>query len=791
MTFDLCSRSVEFRAGDNRGDGRTLEGYAAVFDQDTEINSWEGKFVERVARGAFKKTLSEKKPIMQYDHGRDARVGSVPIGVYEDIREDKHGLFVSGRVFDNDVVEPVRQAIEGGAITGMSFKFRVTRDEWHDNKGVRVKGDEIYKLMYEPGSRGPLRRTIREVQLYEAGPVASPAYDGTSVGVRSMTDADREALAAEYRKTMIEDAEERAEDYERDQAERFPEGELQRWLDAENEWRTAMEAWLEAERSYHAAKLDSDTIQQTPAETDDAVREDTSSTAETPEDDAARTGTSHRESTTKSLPTPKEKAMTLEELREKLAALDVRRADLAEEFRDAEMPADIETEFEGIPAARAKVEASIAKIEARKAELMDLAQKGNAVRGDHEAPAVHTRKATYNLDEIRSASTSPEDFVLRAKDNALRVIETIRTAAGTDKTKSQERMAELLDNVDDEFGTLAKRFTVASNPAYERAFGKMVKAQSKDVLSQEELRDLSLGSDANGGYAVPVQLDPTVIHTSALQINPLRGLARHIEITGKEWQGVTSAGISVSRGAEASAVAGTSPTFAQPTARTNRVAAFVPFSLEIDADWGQMRAEISSMLAEAKEVEEATSFTNGDGTGTNAGGLITTLAAGSNIDSAASLTNPFGNASPTSANLYKLEEALPVRYRGNAQWMANKAVFNKVRQLDAVGNGPDLWERIGAGLPSQILGYSIHENTAMSGLPAGATNTRVLVFGDFSKGFIIVDRIGMSVELVPHVFSNPSGTAVVPTGQRGIFAVWRNNSKVLVDDAFRVLRVQT
>ncbi|MBM4569313.1 HK97 family phage prohead protease, partial [Rhodococcus hoagii] len=55
--MDLCSRSVEFRANASAGDGdgRTLEGYAAVFDQDTEINSWEGRFTERIAKGAFKK----------------------------------------------------------------------------------------------------------------------------------------------------------------------------------------------------------------------------------------------------------------------------------------------------------------------------------------------------------------------------------------------------------------------------------------------------------------------------------------------------------------------------------------------------------------------------------------------------------------------------------------------------------------------------------------------------------------------------------------------------------------
>jgi HK97 family phage major capsid protein len=62
------------------------------------------------------------------------------------------------------------------------------------------------------------------------------------------------------------------------------------------------------------------------------------------------------------------------------------------------------------------------------------------------------------------------------------------------------------------------------------------------------------------------------------------------------------------------------------------------------------------------------------------------------------------------------------------------------------------------------------------------TGTAILVLGDFRQ-FLIVDRVGMDVELVPHLF----GTNRRPTGQRGIFAMWRNNSTVLVPGAFRKL----
>jgi len=164
---NLCrSATFELRATDN-GDGHTLEGYAAVFDDPTRIDSWEGEFDETIARGAFTKTISERKPVLQFDHGHDVATGSVPIGSIEELREDSHGLFVKARLHDNTRVEPIRQAIESGAIDGMSFRFRVLREEWDDTNETP-------------------QRTIRELELFELGPVVFPAYASTTVGVRSL-----------------------------------------------------------------------------------------------------------------------------------------------------------------------------------------------------------------------------------------------------------------------------------------------------------------------------------------------------------------------------------------------------------------------------------------------------------------------------------------------------------------------------------------------------------------------------------------------------------------------------
>lgn len=181
----ICLRAVEFRANDSVGDGRTLEGYGAVFDTPARIDSWEGSWDETIAAGAFRKTLRARLPVLQFDHGRDARTGSVPIGAIDELKEDDQGLFVSARLFDNPVVEPIRQAIAGNAINGMSFRFQVAREEWRDAEGNKLKEEQVFDLLWA-GAEG-IQRTITEVDpLYELGPVVFPAYEATSVGVRSM-----------------------------------------------------------------------------------------------------------------------------------------------------------------------------------------------------------------------------------------------------------------------------------------------------------------------------------------------------------------------------------------------------------------------------------------------------------------------------------------------------------------------------------------------------------------------------------------------------------------------------
>jgi len=203
-TADLVRMaSFALRASDvprdgEEGDGLTLDGYAAVFNRETIIDSWEGRFKERIAPGAMKKSFREKPPVIQFDHGRHPLVGSIPIARLDSIAEESDpvlapegGAHVVARLHDNWLVEPVRDAIASESINGMSFRFSVVREEWHDPAGRKItKPEELSDLLRRSWFEDVpddelLVRTLRELKVPELGPVVFPAYDDTSVGVRS------------------------------------------------------------------------------------------------------------------------------------------------------------------------------------------------------------------------------------------------------------------------------------------------------------------------------------------------------------------------------------------------------------------------------------------------------------------------------------------------------------------------------------------------------------------------------------------------------------------------------
>jgi HK97 family phage major capsid protein len=187
--------------------------------------------------------------------------------------------------------------------------------------------------------------------------------------------------------------------------------------------------------------------------------------------------------------------------------------------------------------------------------------------------------------------------------------------------------------------------------------------------------------------------------------------------------------------------------------------------------------EMAGLFQEAKDILEATQFYSGAGTTSFPQGIRTGLTNTQRVQTATTAVFVVGD-------LYALQNALPPRARnGGSQFIASLNQLNRVRALDTSG-GSSLWVQLGNGLPGQLIGMEAYELSTMP--TALTTTTDLMVVGDFSSGYLIVDRIGMEVELIPHLFGASNR---FPTGQRGLWAFWRNSAKVLDPNRFRFLQV--
>jgi HK97 family phage major capsid protein len=145
-------------------------------------------------------------------------------------------------------------------------------------------------------------------------------------------------------------------------------------------------------------------------------------------------------------------------------------------------------------------------------------------------------------------------------------------------------------------------------------------------------------------------------------------------------------------------------------------------------------------------------------------------------------------------DIFQHEALVPIRHRVNAAWFMGRATIRAIQALETA-NGQlfgQFYGNIGGGpvpgVPSgntglRLLGYPIYE------VPSAVTGTAgdavVAGFGD-PKGFYIIDRVGMSLEVIPHLWA----AAMLPTGTRGIYAWWRNTSLTPNVDSGRRLSIK-
>lgn len=443
-------------------------------------------------------------------------------------------------------------------------------------------------------------------------------------------------------------------------------------------------------------------------------------------------------------------------------------------------------------------EKTVEEMKKRKGWLEEVGARESArEQGAHfgvpPARAQVGREDIWDLTTIRTNFASPDGMVMEARDRAKRAVEDFHfphpdVSRGLIKREAvQNHLVHLLETAEREDGALALHFLRAGSPQYKKAFGKMVMGQT---LTTEESRALAVATGPTGGYAVPITLDPTLIPTSNGVVNPIRSLARIETIVGLEYRGLTAGAVVASYAPEGTEATDNTPVLAQPDLFVERAQAFVPYSIEIGMDWAGLQAGMAKLIQDAKDVLEGNKFTLGVGhTNNEPQGLIT---------GATNVVNTAGSGAFAIADLYTLEQSLPPRFRPLGQFFGNRATYNLVRQFGASAN-QNLWLTIvdqsggplaqglantGAGgngnLGQRLLGYGTNEVSDMTS--AITTGSKILAIGD-PNYYLIVDRIGMTVELVPHLF----GSNRRPTGQRGLYAYWRNTGAVVDPNAWRVL----
>ncbi len=452
--------------------------------------------------------------------------------------------------------------------------------------------------------------------------------------------------------------------------------------------------------------------------------------------------------------------------------------------------AAIQRELEQLKDKPNKTSADAARVGTAMAEFRAVHAHRLDLEHDH---ALGQLRSAYNSGDyiidsgVARTTKTRRDPALRSLDNA--VADGRMTAAGAEVV---ERMMTIGPAASQ---TWAQRWAVvAGAPAYERAFSKLLTGERGHLLwtaeegdayrAVEQLqaeRAMSIGTPAAGGYMVPMVLDPAIQLSSGGSVNPLRQLARVVQTTGDAWHGVTSAGVTAEWKAEAAQVADATPTMAQPKIPVHLGDAFVPFSFEVEQDAANLHTELGKLLTDAADQLTAAAFTNGSGTGQPTG-IITALAA-----AAGSKVDP-GTAETISAgDVYKLQNAIPPRFQPGATWSASLPVLNALRQF-TTPNGSLMFPGLQDATPN-LLGRPVHENSMMSGLPNGSVTAQnhPLLYGDVAAGMVIVDRIGSTVELVPHL----PGVNGRPTGQRGLLLWFRSGADVVVPNALRVLSVPT
>lgn len=322
------------------------------------------------------------------------------------------------------------------------------------------------------------------------------------------------------------------------------------------------------------------------------------------------------------------------------------------------------------------------------------------------------------------------------------------------KLSEQEALKEKLEAVEKKAARPGQRFATGEDEAdeYKSAFDGFMRKGDESALEELHSKSMNTGSDTDGGYAVPEQLDRNVSETLKDDVT-MRSVANIITLSTGEYKKLFNL-----HGAGSGWVGEED---SRPKTDGPKLAQIKPFMGEIyanpeatqkllDDSFFSVESWLLSEIRDEFAEQEEAAFTHGDGLNKPKGFLAYEMTAQKDNARTFGKLQKFTAAAATAITgdeLLTLLYGLRKKYRRGARWMMNGNSIAAIRKLkDSEGNY--LWAPgLQAGQPSGVLGYSISENEEMPDIAAGAN---AVAFGDFRRGYTIVDRMGTRILRDPY-----------------------------------------
>ncbi|MEP3430400.1 MAG: phage major capsid protein [Roseibium sp.] len=289
---------------------------------------------------------------------------------------------------------------------------------------------------------------------------------------------------------------------------------------------------------------------------------------------------------------------------------------------------------------------------------------------------------------------------------------------------------------------------------HKAAFETYLRSGREQVLRPLEVKALSAGSDPDGGYLVPDETETEIMRRLS-EVSPIRAIAgnrqvssstykKPFAITGPAsgWVGETAARPETTASTLAELTFSAMELYAMPAATSSLLD-----DAAVDMDqW--IAEEVETAFAE----QEGAAFVNGDGVNKPTGFLQAPRLAEASWAWGSLGTISTGEAGGFPAiapgdTLIDLIYALKSGYRQNARFVMNRKTQGEVRKLkDADGNY--LWQPpAGSGGAATLMNFPITEAEDM---PEIAINAPAIAFGDFKRGYLVVDRMGVRLLRDPY-----------------------------------------